>query len=271
MKLTDTMMMVNDINIIAEFLAKRDINSLDAAELYNKFGIKQVDIIILLGNSIPYTAKKAAAAYKNRLSKRLMIAGGIGHSTKYLTDNIRNDSQYKNIDLKDKTEADIFNQLILKWGDINENDIIIENQSTNCGSNAKEALKVLKQNNNVPKSILLIQDPTMQQRSHASFLKEWREEDTLIISYSPFIPKLSVIENGYEYSNDGVKYLWSKDRFIDLIMGEIPRLRDDEQGYGPKGKGFITHVDLPKQILDSFERLLNHFAQYYQIKDRKSK
>ena len=75
----------------------------------------------------------------------------------------------------------------------------------------------------------------MQLRSHASFLKECNEK-TLIISYSPFIPQLKVLENCYEYINYGINGLWTKDRFIDLIMGEIPRLRDDENGYGPREK-----------------------------------
>lgn len=45
--------------------------------------------------------------------------------------------------------------------------------------------------------------------------------------------------------------LWKPERFFDLIMGEIPRLRDDEAGYGPMGKAFITHVDIPIEVEDA--------------------
>ena len=31
-------------------------------------------------------------------------------------------------------------------------------------------------------------------------------------------------------------------------MGEVPRLRDDEHGYGPLGRGFIAHVDVPDEV-----------------------
>ena len=35
-------------------------------------------------------------------------------------------------------------------------------------------------------------------------------------------------------------------------MGEIPRLTDDENGYGPKGKGYIAHVDIPDNVEKAF-------------------
>ena len=78
---------VNDINNIITFLSKRDINELSYRELVSKFGIAQVDMIIILGNSIPYITELGAKAYKNNLAKDIMIVGGIGHSTKYLIEN----------------------------------------------------------------------------------------------------------------------------------------------------------------------------------------
>ena len=260
---------VNDINNIITFLSKRDINDLSCRSLISKFGISQVDMIIILGNSIPYIAEIGAKAYINNLAKDIMIVGGIGHSTKYLVRNVLQDDKYKDIDVYDKSEADILKQIIELGENIKPDKIIIEGKSTNCGSNASEALKILKDKGQIPKSIILIQDPTMQLRSHASFVKDWYEEKTLIISYSPFIPKVKVASSGYEYINDKIKGLWDKSRFIDLIMGEIPRLRDDKNGYGPKGKGFIAHVDIPKEVLDSYERLLSNYAEYNEIKNRK--
>lgn len=260
---------VNDINIITAFLSKRDINELSSKALVDKYGITQVDMMIILGNSIPYIAELGARAYKSGLAKDIMIVGGIGHSTKYLIENVLQDNRYKDIDVNDKSEADIIRQIIARKENIGQDKIIIENKSTNCGSNAYEALKILKERGRILESIILIQDPTMQLRSHASFLKEWYKENTLIISCSPFIPQLRVCENGYEYINEGINGLWPQDRFIDLIMGEIPRLRDNENGYGPKGKGFISHVDIPEEVLDSYQRLLTYYSGYSEIKNRK--
>jgi uncharacterized SAM-binding protein YcdF (DUF218 family) len=260
---------VNDINNVVKFLSMRDIDELSSKALFDKFGITQVDMIIILGSSIPYIAELGAKAYKQRLAKAIMLVGGIGHSTKYLIENVLQDKKYNDIDVKDKAEADILKQIIIDIENIDQEKIIIENKSTNCGSNASEALNVLKQIGEVPKSIILIQDPTMQLRSHASFCRSWEEEDTLIISYSPFVPKLAVAESGYEYANEGINGLWTTNRFIDLIMGEIPRIRDDVNGYGPRGRGFIAHVDIPEHVLSSYQRLLTYYSEYNDIKSRK--
>ena len=44
---------------------------------------------------------------------------------------------------------------------------------------------------------------------------------------------------------------------LDLAgQGEVPRLRDDEQGYGPRGRGFIAHVDVPDDVEAAHASLL---------------
>lgn len=50
--------------------------------------------------------------------------------------------------------------------------------------------------------------------------------------------------------------LWSLERFIDLLMGEVKRLRDDEAGYGPRGKGYFAHVALPEAVEAAWQRLM---------------
>lgn len=262
-------LIVNDINNVVKFLSKRDICELSSSSLVDKFGIAQVDIIIILGSSIPYIAEVGANAYKSGLAKDIMLVGGIGHSTKYLVQNVLEDNRYKDIDVADKSEAEILRQIIVSEKNIHKDKIIIESKSTNCGSNAFESLNVLKEIGKVPKSIILIQDPIMQLRTHASFLKQWNEEKTLIISYSPFIPQLKVSEKNDGYLNSDIPGLWAKDRFIDLIMGEIPRITDDANGYGPNGKGFISHVDIPEEVLNSYQRLLFYYKEYNEIKNRK--
>lgn len=260
---------VNDINNIIKFLSKRDIVELSSESLFDKFKITQVDMIIILGNSVPYSAELGAKAYKSGLAKEIMIAGGIGHATKYLIENVLKYDKYKGIDVKDKSEAEILRDIIIRSENINEDNIIIEGKSTNCGSNAYEALKLLKEKGRVPKSIIIMQDSTLQLRSYASFFKEWEEEKTLIISYAPFIPQLKVCGSSYEYMNSEVTGLWNKERLIDLIMGEIPRLKDDENGYGPKGKGFISHVEVPEEVMNSYNSLLDFYSDYKEIKNRK--
>lgn len=260
---------VEDFNTIISFLSRRDIKELTSEALLDEFGITEVDIIIVLGNSIPYIAELGAKVFKAGLAKELMIVGGIGHSTNYLVQNVLKYEEYRGIDVHEKSEADILTHILVRNEQMERDRIIIERNSTNCGSNAYEALKVLKEADKVPGSVILLQDPTMQLRTHASFQEVWKEENTLLISFSPFVPQVNISEGQYEFTNKGIKGLWTIDRFVDLIMGEIPRLRDDENGYGPKGKGFISHVEIPEEVMVSYQNLLNHYSEYREIKNRK--
>jgi hypothetical protein len=49
---------------------------------------------------------------------------------------------------------------------------------------------------------------------------------------------------------------WPWPRWLALVMGEVPRLRDDEHGYGPRGRGFIAHVDVPEEVRAAHDLLL---------------
>ncbi|HEY8804266.1 MAG TPA: hypothetical protein VIM42_04010 [Clostridium sp.] len=104
--------LVDDINNITTFLSKRNLDGLSHSELVKQYGIKQVDMIIILGNSIPYIALLGAKAYKSGLSKDIMIVGGNGHSTKYLIQNVLRDNKYKDINVHDKSEAEILSKII---------------------------------------------------------------------------------------------------------------------------------------------------------------
>jgi len=50
------------------------------------------------------------------------------------------------------------------------------------------------------------------------------------------------------------------EHFISLLLGEIPRLADNSEGYGPKGKDFIVHVDIPAEVWQAFEYLKQHYS-----------
>ena len=48
---------------------------------------------------------------------------------------------------------------------------------------------------------------------------------------------------------------WTVKRFLGLVLGEICRLRDDEDGYGPRGRNFLPHVDIPEAVWESYVRV----------------
>lgn len=251
------------INKIARFLALRNIAALSREELSKHYQLEQAEQLILLGNSILYTAELAAEALNSGLAKQLMIVGGVGHSTVHLRENVRNSSRYQDIEVEGKAEADILSDIILRITDIPVQDILLETASTNCGNNATYALQMINNLNKEPRSIILLQDPTMQLRTMASFRKAWErtEERVSFIHFAPFIPQVKV--QGDDLVFDGLESfgaIWSMERFLSLIMGEIPRLRDDQNGYGPNGRGFITHVDIPESVLSAYDRLLERYG-----------
>ncbi|MGW1339413.1 hypothetical protein ACWCOV_00040 [Kribbella sp. NPDC002412] len=49
--------------------------------------------------------------------------------------------------------------------------------------------------------------------------------------------------------------IWSPRRFTELVLGEIRRLRDDADGYGPRGRNFIDHVEIPPEVLAAYNHL----------------
>jgi hypothetical protein len=53
--------------------------------------------------------------------------------------------------------------------------------------------------------------------------------------------------------------MWDMERYISLLLGEIPRLTDDENGYGPNGKDFLVHVEIPKEVQTAFDELKRKF------------
>lgn len=107
----------------------------------------------------------------------------------------------------------------------------------------------------------------MALRTVASFQKVYQDINIDIQSAPIFVPCMhgpgdaSIVDIDnlrWAFETMGVETedeLWEKQRFLDLIIGEIPRLRDDEEGYGPRGKGFIVHVDVPENVEEAWKRL----------------
>jgi uncharacterized SAM-binding protein YcdF (DUF218 family) len=250
------------INQIIQFLAKRDIAELTGDYLKSAYFMAQADLLILLGNSSLYVAEQAALAYQHGLAKELMICGGIGHSTKYLTDNVRRHPVYADVEVAGKPEADILKNIFVKHWNILENEIILENQSTNCGSNAIEAASILTKLNKHPQSIILMQDPVLQLRTYATFRKVWQQDEVVFINYAAFIPYLTAKEGLLTYVNPSHVEFCEIDRLLSLVMGEIPRLKNDINGYGPRGKNFIVAMDIPSEIMEAYHKLANLYPNY---------
>jgi hypothetical protein len=74
-----------------------------------------------------------------------------------------------------------------------------------------------------------------------------------LTSYAPLIPcvGVSVAAPGSPRGDAA----WDFQRFVSLVLGEIRRLHDDENGYGPRGANYIEHVDVPAEVLAAYRRV----------------
>lgn len=129
----------------------------------------------------------------------------------------------------------------------------LETQSTNCGNNITYLLELLEREKIPCRSIILCQDATMQCRMEMG-LRKYRPQGMEIINYAAY--QAEVMAQGSQLTyRESIPGMWTVDRYVNLLMGEIPRLTDNAAGYGPNGKNYIAHDDIPPEVQAAFERL----------------
>lgn len=252
----DLYRIAQNINILGDFLGKRDIDTLTSDALEEKYQISKVDMLILFGGSIPYACDIVGKAILNNIAENFMIVGGEGHTTESLRQAIHN--AYPEIVTAGKREADVISEYIrLKY---NIDNILIERNSTNCGNNVTYALDVMKQNNFYPNNIIIVQDSTMQCRMDAGFRKYFKDSKVQLINFASYKVKVQVKNEKLVIEPSDIWGMWDIEKYISLLMGEIPRLLDNSDGYGPKGKNYIAHVDIPMEVLKAFQELKEEYG-----------
>jgi hypothetical protein len=246
-----------------------------------KFLPKSVRGIILCGSSVLDTVTATKNLFFLYSSKQqqpplIFITGGIGHSTHFLYDAVAAHpefSKFWNIENKNLPEARIFEVILREHFKIPSEFIVVEDKSTNCGQNAEFCVPMISAktttnhndddgNKSTPSNFLLLQDPTMQRRSRLSFerhcllsLSPQQQQKNLMMIKSVCVP-FSAAEN--DDSKPIIRHLPYdfNSRYLPLVLGEIPRLRNDEKGYGPKGKNFIGECDIPEKVEEAFQLIV---------------
>ncbi|EME44801.1 hypothetical protein DOTSEDRAFT_173172 [Dothistroma septosporum NZE10] len=256
--------LLRDVNTVASFLAHEQVTR-EQLQKHDPF-----DCIILCVSALIVQAEQLFRILETRpsLTRCLVLVGGVGHSTEHLWNAIEQHEQYRAIgsEVRGLPEARVMETLLQKYFDVNKItsqgcQILIEDQSTNCGSNAIETRKVLDAAGLTDiNTTLIVQDPTMSLRTLKSFEKAYESSDsTFNFHCGPlFIPTIApgIMPDQIIYDTHfPAPSLWPFDRFLSLIIGETPRLRDNVNGYGPKGKNFIGHVDIPLAVEAAWERL----------------
>ena len=237
-----------NINTIADFCAPRDFLSLTQAAMQDAVSTPQVDAMVLFGGSILAGGDVLAEAIKNKIAHTYVIVGGAGHTTETLRQRVH--AEYPAIETANLPEAEVF-QRYLRTVHGCEADYL-ETASTNCGNNISYLLDLLHAHGVPCRSLVLTQDATMQRRMAAGLAK--MAPDIRCLNYAAYRAKVVVQDNTLAYAQN-IHGMWDIDRYINLLMGEIPRLTDDADGYGPRGKNFIAHVDVPTEVRAAYAAL----------------
>jgi hypothetical protein len=257
MPLTLSSTSVSDINTLSQFLAHPQLLDLSSH--------KPVDSIVICVSAVFRAAEVLFHILEEHpdLTKTLVLCGGIGHSTPLIYEAVARHKRFHPLAkaVQGLSEARVLEKILTQFFDVcaitsRGCRILVEDQSTNSSANAIESRKILDADGMMnPKTLILVQDSTMQIRTAASFEKAYSdlENPPEIISCPIVIPKMQMTATGLSYDIPGVEdtELWEQTRFFGLIMGEIPRLRL----YGPQGKQSITHVDVPATVEDAWMRL----------------
>lgn len=243
------------INTLGRFLGPRDLEGMNREALKACCGLDQADVFVLFGGSIPAGGDVLAGAIREQVARTSVIVGGAGHTTETLRHVLH--EEYPGIETAGQPEAEIFQRYLQSVYGCRAD--YLETKSTNCGNNITFLLELLRSKGIPCRSIILCQDATMQKRMDAGFRRH-APEGIRVINYAAYQASVEMKDGHLAYTAP-IHGMWDMERYVQLLMGEIPRLTDDENGYGPKGKGFIAHTEIPEDVLRAFRLLKTVYGE----------
>ncbi|WP_125708888.1 YdcF family protein [Lacticaseibacillus porcinae] len=240
------MIIAHQINILARFLGPRDVPKLSQVAFQKTIGHSKVDVCALFGGSIIAGVDVLAEAMQHHVAKHYVIVGGYGHTTEKLFAQVA--QLYPEV-TPVESEAELFSQILqLKYGLSVD---ALETKSTNCGNNITNLLTLVAAHNWPCESVLLMQDATMQLRMHATMNKV--APAVQVVDYATY--QVTVTDDlRYGAVPEG---MWAMHHYLTLLCGELPRLRDDANGYGPQGKNYLAHVHIPDAVERAWQTLVD--------------
>ena len=248
-----------DMNVVARFLGVRDLPALAAASVELVLGQPRADVMVLFGGSIIAGGNVLADAMRADVAHTYVIVGGAGHTTQTFRDRVRGlcpDLVFAD----DAPEAEIFEAYLEKRHGLVAD--LLETCSTNCGNNVTYLRDLLAERGVRCESAIFSQDATMERRMIAEAEKEM--PGVRVAGFATYDVRM-VARDGCLAYEDAPLGMWAPERYLSLLMGEIPRLTDDENGYGPRGAGYLAHVDVPDEVRDAWERLRRAFPDSVRV------
>ncbi|XP_066527396.1 uncharacterized protein SCO4629-like [Hoplias malabaricus] len=189
--------------------------------------LEKSDVIIGLGCHDLRVAERSAQLFLDGWAPFLLFTGFLGKQT---------------TGVWTRREAEIFRDVAVDMG-VPEDRILLETSATNTGENIRFSYKTLREIAIPVKKLILVQQPFMERRVKATFLKQWpgHSEDTHFIITSPQMDMSS-----YPNSSVGTTH-----QLISNMLGVIERIRDYPE------KGFQVEQEIPPSVLTSFHWLLD--------------
>lgn len=225
------------INTLAAYCGPRELAALTPAAMQARIGRPQADVAVLFGGTILAGVATFATAMRANLARRYVIVGGHGHTTATLFATAQR--LVPGLPAV-ATEAELFAAMLAQQGLHAD---ALELHSTNCGNNITNLLTLLRQRGWAHETLLLMQDATMQRRMSATLALQG--PDCCAINYATYAVQ---VDSQLAIAEPPLG-MWSTDRFVSLLTGEIARLHDTPTGYGPNGAHYLAHVDVPAAVL----------------------
>lgn len=239
---------VDSVNTLVRFCARRDVPALTREALQATAGAP-ADVAILFGGTILAGADVFAGAMREQVASRYMIVGGQGHTTGALRSRLRERMGWN--ETGSSTEAALLDRYLRERHGLSAE--LLEHDSTNCGANARNAVALLRARRLPHGRLIVIQDATMQQRMDAA-LRLHVSPATQLINYASHQTTVALAGGQLTYLAPP-EGMWPVDRYVTMLMGEVPRLTDDANGYGPAGRGYTAHVEVPPEVRRAFAYL----------------
>ncbi|MDO4808046.1 MAG: hypothetical protein Q4A07_12470 [Coriobacteriales bacterium] len=240
-------------NIVSDWCALRDVPELteDSASLF-----------VLFGGAIIGSVDVLAHAMRRGVACCYAIVGGRGHATNLLDESVarelsqwdygRGPAPAPGVD----SEARMLEALLAqRWGLHAD---LLEGRSTNCGNNITFLLDMLDERGYVPKSVVLCQDAVMQRRMDATWRRQVRDRpcyaNVKVINWASYQPRLVARGASLEWA-EAPEGMWPIEAYLNLLVGEVARLTNDEQSYGPRGRDFVVPVEVSNAVREAAEVL----------------
>jgi len=200
--------------------------------LYNYLNTKDepraADVIIGFGHFDLNIPKHCCELYLDGMGRKIIFTGGVGAGS---------------ADFKNAEAIEFFNYSRNYFPQIPQEDILIEDQSTNTGENVRFSIQMLK--NHQPdfnfevgvSSAILVATPARQRRVYLSARQQLPHIELINLP-----PELSYNDNLLIFNRKG-------ENFTEQLVGEIYRLIEYP------AKGLCAPVNIPKEIKDQYIKL----------------